>query len=72
LWDKAILDLPTLPAQIERGEFAELLQWLRANLHQHARKFTLDELARKITGEPLQTRSWMRYLKTKFGEMYGV
>ena len=72
LWERATRDVPTLPAQIERGEFAELLQWLRVNLHQHARKFTLDELARKITGEPLQTRAWMRYLKTKFGEIYGV
>jgi carboxypeptidase Taq len=72
LWDQAVRAMPTLPAQIERGEFAELLAWLRTNLHQHGRKFTLDELARKITGEPLQTRSWVRYAKTKFGEIYGV
>lgn len=72
LFDQALRDLPTLPKQIERGEFGELLKWLRTNLHQHGRKFTLDELARKITGEPLQTKSYMRYLKNKFGEIYGL
>lgn len=72
LYDQAVRDMPAISAQIEHGEFADLLGWLRTNLHQHGRKFTLDELARKITGEPLQTRSWMKYLKSKFGEIYGV
>lgn len=72
LWDKALQDIPTLPDQIARGQFAELLGWLRQNVHQHGRKFTLDKLARDISGEPLQTRSWMRYIKNKFGELYAV
>jgi carboxypeptidase Taq len=72
LWEQAVRDAPTLPAQIERGDFAGLLGWLRGNLHTHGRKFTLDELARKITGEPLQARSYVAYLKNKYGEIYGV
>ena len=72
LYDKAVRDIPSLPTQIEHGEFAELLKWLRTNLHKHGRKFTLDELAKRITGEPLQTRSYLRYLKHKFGEIYGL
>jgi carboxypeptidase Taq len=72
LWDKAVCDIPTLSAQIERGEFMELLGWLRKNVHTHGRKFTLDELARRVTGEPLQSRSYVAYLKKKFGGIYGV
>ncbi len=72
LFDQAVRDIPSLPAQIEQGEFGGLLAWLRTNLHQHGRKFTLDELAKRITGEPLQTKSYMRYLKRKFGEIYGL
>jgi carboxypeptidase Taq len=72
LYEKVLRDVPSLPAQIEQGEFSGLLTWLRANLHQHGRKFTLDELAKRITGEPLQTRSYMKYLKDKFGEIYGL
>jgi carboxypeptidase Taq len=70
LFDKAVGDIPALPSQIEHGQFGELLKWLRTNLHQHGRKFTLDELARKITAEPLQTKSYLRYLKNKYGEIY--
>jgi carboxypeptidase Taq len=72
LWEQALKDIPSLPAQIEKGEFANLLGWLRTHLHTHGRKFTLDELARKITGEPLQSKSYVAYLKKKFGGIYGV
>ena len=72
LFEQAVRAIPSLPAQIEHGEFGELLKWLRLNVHQHGRKFTLDELARKVTGEPLQPRSYLGYLKNKFGEIYGL
>ncbi len=72
LYDKVVRDLPALPEQIARGEYGELLNWLRANIHTHGRKFTLDELARRVTGEPLHARSYVAYLKKKFGEIYGV
>ncbi len=72
LWERAVRDIPTLPAQIEQGQFSELLGWLRKNLHAHGRKYTLDELAKRITGEPLQSRSYVAYLKNKFGEIYGI
>jgi carboxypeptidase Taq len=72
LFEKAVHDIPALPELIEHGEFGELLRWLRLNVHQHGRKFTLDELAKKITGDPLQTRSYLAHLRRKFGEIYGL
>ena len=72
LFDKIRQDIPDLEEQFERGNLRVLLDWLRANVHTHGRKFTLDELANKITGESLQTRSFVAYLKSKFGEIYGV
>jgi carboxypeptidase Taq len=72
LFEQARADMPDLYDQFARGEFGGLLGWLRDNLYQHGRKFTLNELARRITGEPLQTRSYMRYLKDKYGEIYDL
>jgi carboxypeptidase Taq len=72
LYEKAVRDIPAIPEQIANGQFADLLGWLRTNVHTHGRKFTLDELARRVTGEPLQSRSYVAYLKKKFGEIYGV
>lgn len=72
LYEQAVRDVPTIAAHIARGDCADLLAWLREKVHAHGRKFTLDELARRVTGEPLNARAYVAYLKTKFGEIYGV
>ncbi len=72
LFNRAVRDLPAIPAQIENGEYAELLGWLRRNVHTHGAKFTLDELARRATGEPLQAHAYVAYLKQKYGDLYGL
>jgi carboxypeptidase Taq len=70
LFDKAREVFPDLDEQFARGEFTPLREWLTDNIYQHARKFTLNELAVRVTGEPLQTRSYINYLKTKYSELY--
>ena len=72
LFDQIKKDIPDLDRYFEKGEFHILLDWLRANLHIHGRKFTLNELANKITGESLQTHSFTAYLKNKYGEIYNL
>lgn len=72
LFDRAKLDVPDLEERLGRGDFQVLLTWLRDNLYTHGRKFTLDELAQKITGETLQTRSFVTYLRKKYSEIYGL
>ncbi len=70
LWEKANQDMPELPAQIARGEFAPLLGWLREKIHRHGRKYLPGELIQRATGEPLQSRSYLRYLTEKYSELY--
>ncbi len=72
LWDKALADHPGIPSEIERGEFSTLLAWLRANVHQHGKKFTPVETVQRATGGPLNSIPYVKYLKTKYGEIYGV
>jgi carboxypeptidase Taq len=70
LWEKVNSDLPGLPAQIARGELAPLLAWLREKIHRHGRKYLPNELIPRATGEPLQSRSYLRYLTEKYTELY--
>lgn len=72
LFDQIKKDISGLDTCFEKGEFHILLDWLRTHLHTHGRKFTLDELANKITGESLQTHSFTAYLKNKYGEIYNL
>jgi len=72
LWDKINADIPDLAHQIESGEFSALLGWLRSNLHQHGRKFTSSELLQRLTGSGLNPAPYLKYLKAKYSEVYGL
>ncbi|MFN3651861.1 MAG: carboxypeptidase M32 [Armatimonadota bacterium] len=72
LFEKAVSDVPSIPDDIYRGEFGPLLGWLRENVHQYGRKLLPAELVRQVTGSELQTAPYLGYLKTKFGEIYGL
>lgn len=72
LWDKAVEERPEIPDEIGRGEFAGLRGWLTEKVYRHGRKFEPAQLIEMATGEPLQSRSYMRYLKDKYGAIYGL
>jgi len=72
LFDAARRAYPTIPEEMRAGEFGNLHGWLTENIYQHGSKFQPEELIVRATGEPLQTRSYIGYLKTKFGDLYGL
>ena len=61
---------PSIQEDIARGKFDRLLSWATTNLYQHGRKFTMDELVRRITGMPIQWQPYVSYLEAKFKEIY--
>ncbi len=65
-------DLPTLWDDVRRGEFSLLLDWLRRNIHIHGRARSARELCVDITGSELQAAPFIRYLKQKYGDLYGI
>jgi carboxypeptidase Taq len=72
LWECLQKDIPELSAQIRRGEFGDLLAWLREKIHRHGSKFEPQELVQRVTGSKINPDPYLRYLKTKFGEIYGI
>jgi carboxypeptidase Taq len=71
-FDEAVKAHPGIPAEMDKGEFATLLGWLRENIHRHGSRYDPDELVEKVTGRPLDTGPYLRYLRTKFGELYDL
>jgi len=61
---------PEIPSQIARGEFSTLYAWLKENIYQHGSKFTANEIVKRATGQPLTIEPYIRYLRTKYGELY--
>ena len=72
LWEVIQQAIPDLESQIEHGELGTLLAWLRQNVHTHGSMFEPQELVQKITGSRIDPQPYMRYLKTKFGQIYGL
>ena len=71
-FDKAIEAHPQIPSDIEQGQFETLHGWLRENIYQHGSKFTANELIERVTGSPLTIDPYIRYLRTKFGDLYDL
>jgi carboxypeptidase Taq len=67
IWEKVQAALPGIDEQIERGEFGDLLAWLREQIYRHGRKYTPRELVERVTGGPIDPEPYLRYLRTKFG-----
>ncbi len=63
---------PGLEQDTENGQFGNLLGWLRENIHQHGSRYEPAELLKRATGSELDAGPYIRYLKGKFGTLYGV
>ena len=72
LFDRAVVDVPTIPSDIANGRFEPLLSWLREKVHRHGRKYLPEELIQQATGSPLSVEPYAAYLRRKFGEIYSL
>jgi len=69
-WYAMRAKMPDMDKQMEKGNFADLLHWLRENVHQHGRRFIRNDLMQKATGKPLATTDYVRYLNEKYSALY--
>jgi carboxypeptidase Taq len=70
LWDAYAKAEPARDDQIRGGNFKPLRAWLREQLHQHGRMFQPQELVKRITGSPIDPEPYLRYLESKYTEIY--
>jgi len=59
-----------LDAQIARGAFADLLAWLREQVHARGMQLRAPQLIEAVTGEPLSHAPLMAHLRAKFEPLY--
>ena len=72
LWECINRDISNLPEQIKKGEFSELLGWLRKNVHKHGAKFEPQELVQRITGSRINPDAYIKYLNEKYDRIYNL
>ena len=57
---------PDAIAGIAKGDFAPLLAWLRANIHEHGSLFDTQTLLTRITGRPLELQPFLDHLEARY------
>jgi carboxypeptidase Taq len=65
-------DLPHHDKQIQRGEFAPLLAWMREHVHQRGSILEPAALIEEVTGSPPSPDAFVDYLRDKVELLYGV
>ena len=55
---------------IEKGDLGTILSWLRTNIHQYGSLYWPKELCKKVTGEELNPKYFLEYLKEKYSDIY--
>lgn len=71
-FDAATRAHPEIGEQMARGEFGTLHGWLREQIYQHGAKYTPSELVERATGGPMRIEPYIRYLRSKYGELYDL
>mmetsp|Transcript_20504 Transcript_20504/g.28241 ORF Transcript_20504/g.28241 Transcript_20504/m.28241 type:complete len:568 (+) Transcript_20504:3-1706(+) len=71
LFEAAEKAIPDMRGKISRGEFGEIRQWLRTNVHEVGSLYdNPDELMTAVTGKPLDPAIYVAYLEKKYKELY--
>ncbi len=66
LFAAARTQLPGLIKDLARGDFSQLLGWLRANVHGHGSRYSAAELLTRATGAPLGVAAFKRHLEARY------
>lgn len=61
-----------LEADFRRGDFSRLKSWLNDKVHRPGRRWSAQELCRRVTGEHLRPQPLLHYLKRKYEPLYGI
>ncbi|HTX73357.1 MAG TPA: carboxypeptidase M32 [Rectinemataceae bacterium] len=70
LWASMSSQIGDLPGHIEAGNHGVVLNWLRSNVHASGAVYLPGELIKRATGEALESRHFVAYLKRKYAEIY--
>lgn len=72
IYNDALKQNPTLPEEYKKGEFSNIVNYLRENIHQHGSIYRANDLIKRVTSEDLNPDYFLKYVETKFYPIYGL
>ena len=70
IYHKLLEVFPDLNSRLEKGETAFILRWLEEHMYAHGVIYVPEELILRVTGELPNPQHFVRYLTTKFEDIY--
>jgi carboxypeptidase Taq len=64
--------LPGLQARFAAGEFGDLLNWLRREVHAAGRLLESEPLVEQVTGRPVSEAWLLESLGRRYGPVHGL
>lgn len=65
-------DIPDVYQKIGKGEFADINAWLTSHIHTQGKTYKAGELVKKVSGEELNSRYFIEYIKDKYKKLYKI
>lgn len=63
-------DIENVDSKIKEGQFDEILEWHRENIHVHGQRFPTEELVEQATGEKPTAKYFKKYIERKYSDLY--
>ncbi len=58
--------------KIASGDFADIKTWLDKHIFHYGKLFNSEDLCKRVTGEPLNVKYFLDYIKKKVKAVYGI
>ena len=55
---------------LERGELSRIKEWLNTHIHKYGKLKSPEEIIKKVTGEGINSKYYIEYLKEKYRKIY--
>lgn len=66
IWETLVTELGDVGEQMERGDFSQILGWLRERIYVHGKRYRPAELVERVTGSPMRADAYLRGMAAKY------
>jgi len=65
-------DFPDIDKDIQNGDFSRIREWLKEKIFVYGRTRTAEDIIKNVTGEGLNPKVYVDYLRNKYKEIYDL
>lgn len=71
-YEQAVVERPQIAEQVAQGQFDALRVWTNEAIHKLGAIYGPMDIVQRVTGRPLDSEPYLRYLEQKYTSIYGL